>query len=81
MKKDKFSNEDLFFCKYVENSNLLIKDKVNILDLGCSEGADEVFTKFNFFICWCDSLENEIIKLKTENTNNNLSYYNFNNSP
>ena len=25
----------------------------------------------------CDSLEKEIIKLKTENTNNNLSYYNF----
>ena len=77
-KKDKFSNEDLFFCKYVENSNLLIKDKVNILDLGCSEGADEVFTKFNFFsYAGCDSLEKEIIKLKTENTNNNLSYYNF----
>lgn len=47
--KDKFTNKELFFCNYIDNSKLFTNDKIYILDIGCSEGADEIFTKFNFF--------------------------------
>ena len=76
--KDKFTNNELFYCNYIDNSKLFTNDNVYILDIGCSEGADEIFTKFNFFsYVGCDSLEKEIIKLNNENTHKNISYYNY----